>query len=548
MLAALIPGAVYAAAPVPPGAGSILQQLPPAEPPTTPGNNPGLVIEPQAQPALPPTAPFPVKRILITGNAAFDAATLHALVAVGEGRDQTLAQLEELAGRITDFYHRHGYPLARAVIPAQTIEDGAVRFEVIEVRYGKVHIDNRAPVKDSLLQSTLASVESGQPIEQGALNRSLLLLSDIPGVVSNATLRPGEAPGTSDLVVETTSGARVAGNVGLDDYGSRYNGRERASGSVSFFDPLQHGDYLSLNGLSSGRDMDYARLAYDTLGSGAGTHVGGSYSALHYDLGGTLSSLEGHGTAEVSSLWLRQPLLRSVDNNLYGQVQFDHKQLRDHIDVQSLKTDRHMDNWTASLAGDGHDQRLSGGVSSWSFAWTSGRVGFDNAAAQSVDARSARTDGRFEKLVGSFTRLQSLQGGDALYVSVSGQWANVNLDEAEKMAVGGPYSVRAYDMGTLSADLGYLLTAEWRHDLGHAGIGQWQGVAFADRAHVTVNKDPWASGANGASLGGAGVGLNLTAATRWNARVYVARRVGATPVLAGASSALHAWIEVGRAF
>jgi hemolysin activation/secretion protein len=45
---------------------------------------------------------------------------------------------------------------------------------------------------------------TGQAISQGALDHALLLLSDLPGVAVNATLKPGEAVGTSDLVVDTT--------------------------------------------------------------------------------------------------------------------------------------------------------------------------------------------------------------------------------------------------------------------------------------------------------------------------------------------------------
>ena len=54
------------------------------------------------------------------------------LVADAEGRSLTLSRIEGLAKRITDYYHAHGYPLARAVIPPQTIEDGVVEIRVNE--------------------------------------------------------------------------------------------------------------------------------------------------------------------------------------------------------------------------------------------------------------------------------------------------------------------------------------------------------------------------------------------------------------------------------
>lgn len=539
---------MQAAAPTPPGAGSILQQIQPTEAPAPSTNTPGLVIEPEGAGKSPPTAPFLVKRIRITGNTVFGTATLHALVEESEGTNLTLSQLNALAARITGYYHRHGYPLARALIPAQTIQEGEVQIEVIEAHYGKIHLENRSRVTDSLVQATLSPLQSGQTIEQTTLNRSLLLLSDIPGIVSDATLKPGETVGTADLMVEAGPGPLVTGNAALDDYGNRYNGRARIGGTVNFIDPLHQGDDLSLTGLSSGRDMDYGRITYDALLTGSGTQMGGSYSALHYILGEALVALDAHGTAEVSSLWLKQPLLRTPDLNVYGQIQVDLKQLRDHVDSQSLKTDRHLENATASLSGDELDAIFAGGLTTWNVGVTSGRVGFDDATAQSYDAMTARTQGRFEKVTANLVRSQSLSSDDSVFLSVSGQWANTNLDEAEKMAVGGPYTVRAYDMGAISADTGYLLTVELRHDLGHAGHGQWQAVGFADGAHVTVNRNVWATGTNEATLCGTGAGLNWSGPNRWSAKASAAERLGSTPVLVGATSSVHFWVEIDKGF
>ena len=427
LLLALSSLAVQAASTPPPGAGSILQQIQPVEPPAPPTNNPGLVIEQPGAGNLAPTAPFPVKRIRIKGNAAFDTASLHALVRDAEGKSLTLSQLYELAALISDYYHRHGYPLARAIIPAQTIQEGEVEIDVIEAHYGKIELDNRSRVKDSLLQATLFPLQSGQAIEQGRLDRSLLLLSDIPGVVTNATLKPGEAAGTSDLLVQAAPGAAVAGNITLDNYGNRYTGSALAGGEVDLYDPLHHGDLLDANVLSSGHDMDYGRVLYDVLLNGEGTHLGGSYSALHYILGDSLASLDGYGTARVASLWAKQPLVRSVDFDLYGQLQFDRKNLRDDYGVSGIRTNRHMDNWTASLSGDRRDALLSGGLNTWSVGLTSGYVGFDDAAAERADASTAKIQGRFLQGNAVFARLQQLTPKDALYVTLSGQWANTNL-------------------------------------------------------------------------------------------------------------------------
>lgn len=552
LLVILSPLTAQAAGPVAPDAGSILQQIKPVTPPAPSSTGTGLTIEREGGGKPPPSTPVGVKTFQISGNTLFDTPTLHALVADAEGQSLTLVQLDDVAARITDYYHSHGYPLARAFIPAQIVQSGIVRMEIMEARYGKIKLDNRSQVNDPLLQDTLSSLQSGLAISQIGLDHALLLLSDIPGVAVDATLKPGEAIGTADLLVETAPGPAVSGNVVLDDYGNRYTGRARAGFTVNFNNPLHHGDYFSLSGLTSGNGLKYGRITYESLLSGRGTRMGVSYSALHYILGDTLVSLNGHGIAQVGSLWAKHPLIRLQGVNLYGQIQYDQMQLRDSIDASAIQTDRHLKSWTVSLAGDARDELPSGALNTWNVGWTSGRVGFDNVAAQLADAATVSTQGSFSKWNANLARLQSLGSKNELFLTFSGQGAKANLDPSEKMIAGGPYTVRAYDMGAVSGDTGYLLTAEFRHDLGPVWRQrEWQAVVFVDKAHVTVNKKLWpsaAGGANSATLSGAGVGLNWSGRNQWSARTYIANPLGSTPELVGSKASIRAWVEIGKGF
>jgi len=538
----------YAAAPAIPNAGTLLQQTQPVEPPTPSSNNTGLnIVQPSSAP-LPSSVAFRVERIEITGNTHIDTATLHALVAGSEGKDLTLTDLGELALLITDYYHAHGYPLARAIVPAQTMQGGVVRIEVIEARFGKIGLDNQSRARDGLLLSTLGGLQSGAVVTQAQMDRSLLLLSDIPGVQINATLKPGEAVGTSDLQVVAAAAPMVAGNVSVDNWGERYSGRPRLSGTVSVFNPLHQGDEFSVSGLTSGADMNYGRVAYDALLTGAGTRVGASFSALDYRLGDALSPLGAHGTAQVASTWVKQPLLRSRALNLYGQLQYDHLSLDDNIDTTGSANDRHLDNVTATLSGDLRDGLFAGAVSGWSMSWTYGHTSFDNATAQTLDAMGRDTQGGFSKWNLSAMRLQDLGGGNALFLSASGQLASGNLDSSQQVIAGGPGSVRAYDVNAVAGDSGALFTMEFRHTMAHAWYGQWQAIAFVDAAHVRINRNTFEAGSNIANMGGAGVGLNWAGPYQTNASASVAAPIGGRPEQAGSTASVRAWLQLSKAF
>jgi hemolysin activation/secretion protein len=547
LVALCAPSFAQGAAPVVPDAGAILRQIQPPRPPAPPSSGTGLRIEKDNGAPAPASVAFEVKTLQISGNTVFDTPTLHALVADAEGKRLTLAQLLAIAARITDYYQAHGYPLARAIIRAQVIRNGVVGVDVLEARYGKIALDNRSQVNDALLQATLASLHGGQLVSQSELDRALLLMSDIPGIVPDPTLRPGDTVGTSDLQVEVAPGPAVVGSAAVDNFGNRYTGRARLDATVDVVDPLHHGDVLSANVLDSGRGLAYGRLAYEWLLDGAGTRVGGSYSALHYRLDGALAALDAHGTAGIASLWAKNPLLRSRDADVYGQIRIDRLQLRDRVDAASIRNDRNLDTVGVSLTGDARDALLYGAVDTWNVDWTGGRLQFQDDTAKAADASTARTQGGFSTWHTSLARLQNVSPADAVYVAVSGQWSPDNLDSSQKMSVGGPYSVRAYDVGALSGDRGILATVEVRRRLAFDN-GRWQMVAFIDSAALRIDTTPWAAGRNNATLSGAGFGLDWAGPDRWQVKASVATTVGAKPELVGSTASTRAWLEVREAF
>ena len=533
---------------VAPNAGSILKQIQPVNPPAPSYTGTGLIIEDADRGDSPATTSFLVKSIQLSGNTIFDTATLHALVADAEGKDSSLSQLSEVARRITNYYRGRGYPLTRAIIPAQSIQTGVLQIRIVEARYGKITLDNRSRVNDSILLSTLSSLQGGQAISQNEMNHTLLLLSDVPGIVNTATLKPGESVGTSDMVVDTAATPSPTGTVELDNYGNRYTGDQRLGGAVNFINPLNHGDILSLAGLTSGSDMNYGALTYESLLNGRGTWFGGSVSVLHYKLGNSLESLYSHGTAQVESLWMKQPLVRGQNSNLYGQIQYERKQLDDHIDAAWVRTDRHLDTGSVSLSGDLRNAILSNSVNSWSIAWIFGQVGFDDTNAQLADSMTAKSRGSFSIWAVNFSHLQTLSPTDALYFGLSGQRTNRNLDAAEKLVAGGPYTVRAYATGVISGDTGILATGEFRHTLARVLNGQLQAITFIDSERVTVNHTTWVAGPNAATLNGAGAGVNWANDKNWHAKITAAVAFGAASNLAGANKSAQAWVEIGKGF
>lgn len=529
-----------------PSTGQLLQQVP-QQPTNVPSSDLDLkMLRPQRE-RTKDTHPFMVKTIDITGNTLVPGDELRALVAGSEGRQLTLDDLNDLADRISAVYHQAGYPLARAYVPAQTLRDGVVKIAVVEARYGKVLLQNHSAVSDGPLNATLAPLAPGKPVSNYRLERSLLLLSDIPGAAASSVVRPGDEPGTSDLVVDVASAPRYTGTVGLDDFGNRYTGRARLGGNFNVNGLLHQGDVLDFSALSSGGGMNYAQGGYRYLLNGEGTTLRGAVSTLHYHLGNGLEALDAHGSALVGSVALSQPFIRNTDGNLYGQIEFDHKLLKDDIEVAFIDNDRHANVWVATLAGD---QRDSTGITNFNLSGSYGKVTYTDALAEFIDRLTSRTEGTYAKYTLSVSRLQQVGANDAFYLGYTQQWANKNLDTSEQFFLGGSNTVRGYDTGALAGSQGNLFTVEFRHDFNFPGLGgRWQAAVFADTGRLQVYKHPFVDGANSGRMSSAGLGLHWNGSDSWSVSANVAKPIGNTPdLLAGANTKTRLWVQVQKGF
>ncbi len=540
--------AIEAAQAAPVDAGSLLRQTQQAEDArqAQPSEPPKLMIQREERAEPVDSTPFRLNQLVLSGNRSIALDELLKLAEGLRGRDVTLAELGALSQRITALYRSQGYPLARAVVPAQTIRDGVVRIEIYEATLGRVKLTNRTALRDDAILSQTAALEPGKTISDADLERSLLLVSDIAGIQYQAVLTPGDAVGSSDLGLQVTPGKAYDATAGLDNAGNAATGRVRAIGAVAWFNPLGSGDAVNLNLMSSGKDMAYLRVAGEGLLPGAGARWGAAVSELNYTLGGALAGLQGHGNAGQVSAWARYALVRSVARSTQLQAQFDRLSLNDALDASGVHNNRSIDVLTGEVS---DSLRGDGSVSWWTLVLSSGRLKFNNGAAQDADAASARTLGSFFKADLNANHLRSLGGQRSLLLSATAQTATKNLDSSQKLQLGGANLLRAYDTGAVSADAGYALSAEYRDLLAVTPYGGWQWTAFIETGAITASHEPWTNASpNSAHLSGAGLGLNLEGAGPWSAKAHVAKSLGGNPNLPGVSRSERAWVSVARAF
>ncbi|WP_426688171.1 ShlB/FhaC/HecB family hemolysin secretion/activation protein [Rhodanobacter ginsengiterrae] len=532
-----------------PGAGSQLRQLPPAPLPQQVA--PDIRIE---QATAPPTSGESSVRVLVnalhvSGEQVFSEAELVGVTGFRPGSQLSLADLQAMASRITEFYRSHGYFVAQAFLPAQKVIDHQVTIAVSEGRYGKVTLNNSSNLSSRLARSRLDGLNTGDPITIRPLENRLLLLSDVPGVHVSSTLSPGATPGTSDLLVDVTPGRRVTGSVDADNAGNPYTGEYRIGATVNLNNPLGLGDVASLRVLTSGRGLRYGRASYQ-LQAGRAT-VGVAYSRLEYVLGKQFRSLRAHGSADVASVYGYYPLMRSRNTSLTAGLVYEEKSFRDHIDLFQSVSDRRAHVLTAQLYGSQQDGFGGGGVTSLFVGLSLGSLDIRTPAARAADAVSAQTEGSYRKAWFNVARLQRVTDLVSLYGSFTGQVASKNLDPSEKLVLGGMDGVRAYPQGEGFGDAGYLASLEARLLL--AGVsahvpGQVHLLAFVDTGHININERPWYAGPNSRTLSSVGVGATWEDAGNFSVRTYYARKLGSEPAISAPDRSGRFWIQAIKYF
>jgi len=541
----------YAAGTGAPDAGSILQQTKP-----TSGNAPLTKIPmikkaaEQKPPVVTSSETFMLQRIEITGNTVFETFTLNSLVSNAVGKRQSISQIFELAARITDFYQVNGYPLSRAIIPEQAIQQGKLTIKVIEARFGKITIKNNSRVNEFLLRDAISSIQSGQIIKEAALDHSLLLLSDIPGILVNPTLSTGSIAGTSDLLLNITPMIAGAYSVATDNYGNSYTGQENVRANMSIYNPLGIGDVFTLNMLTSGVGLNYGRVAYESFINGSGARLGISASTVRYKIGGSLVNLNASGLATIVSAWSKNVLLRSRNRSIYAQFQLDRTLLQDHADAGGVTSynDRFVQSATANIYGDLHDTFFRKNVTTFGIGSTYGRVQFQNSVALSNDVNGANTSGGFRKANLNITRVESFNNSIALHVTYNLQSSQSNLDSSQKINAGGLYSVRAFTPGAITGDRGYFSSVEVRKTLGNAWLGQWTSSIFVDSASLISNPNTVSTSASRSDLNGVGIGLILAGPNELYGAAYIARPYGTVPSLADTKRNARAAFEIKKGF
>ncbi|WP_230168114.1 ShlB/FhaC/HecB family hemolysin secretion/activation protein [Roseomonas sp. CECT 9278] len=465
----------------PPAPADLIDRVGPGSAPT---------LSPRIQPPPPEAQRGPgeslevaVSTAVVQGNTALDIASFRAVLAPIENRTVTLARIEETRLAVLGLYRRAGYPFVSVAAALQPQPDGRAeaRFAITEGYVAEVRLDGDIGPAGTQVLRFLERVLSVRPISTAAVERALLLASDVPGVTVRGVLQPiqGE-PGALRLVAQLSRSA-VSGYFNLDNRAYQLTGPWQALlvGGLNSFTEYGERTEVSVFGAEQASQW-FTQASVEAFVGGSGLRVR-VYAGMGNTLPtGQLAEIGYEAENRLAGIVATYPIIRSRPANLYAVAQFDmfDSDIYTGVGTPSGRNVAGRDRIRTARGGfDGQaldtllpflppatnqaTARIHQGLAVWD-------------ATPANDPLATRIGSQFDftKYTGDYQRIQPIfspfEGGMFNFqVYTSGQWSSNILPNAEKYYLGGSRLGRGFYSGQVTGDWGYGYALELQLDIAY---------------------------------------------------------------------------------
>jgi hemolysin activation/secretion protein len=376
------------------------------------------------------------------------------------GQAVTMKALAQLTRAIVSYFRAHDRPVVNVFVPEQSITSGYVQIVVLVSKVEKVEASGAKWFSNADLREEVR-LRPGDPISGHELNRDLNWINRNPFLQSNILLAPGEAPGTTDLLLRTQDRLPLRVYAGYENSGNQFTGDERILTGFNYGNLFGLGQQLSYQ-FTSGEDVN-------KFTAHSGTYViplpwrhqltfFGSYANAFANLGPGLSS--GGVNWQVSG---RYEIPLPGDDKFTESVTagFDFKRSNNDLifniaTVSNVFTD--VDQFVLGYQAAYQDEYGSTTFNGTGF-WSPGGLTNNDDDADYMGTRGgARSNYAYGQV--ALARVTRLPYDFSWTVRGLVQESTANLLPSEQLGLGGYDTVRGYDERETNGDNGFLLSTE----------------------------------------------------------------------------------------
>lgn len=484
---------------------------PDAEPLDPDDDRPEDAPPPSDVPTVDPNAPAVyVERIIVRGSTLLSEDELAELTAPYEGREVTLAELQQLADRITQAYLDRDSITSRAIVPEQESTDNTILIQVIEGRLGEIQIEGEERVSEAFLRDRI-ELGAEVPLSTTDLENQLRLLRANPLFDTvEASLRAGDDLGESDLIVRVSEANPIQLSLSTDNYSPPSVGGERMTLGFLHRNLAGVGDALNVdytftytNGLDF-FDLSY-RLPINAMDGAVQVRVSPNRNEITQD---PFDVLNISGESSRYEIDYRQPLIRSPREEFALSLGFA---------LQDSQTFRDGDPTPFGIGPDedgrsqtrvirfGQDYVRRDVMGAWVLR---SQLRFGTGLLDATRNDGDDPDGQFFSWLGQFQRIQRLSEDHLLVARLFAQFSPDSLLPSQQFVIGGGQSLRGYRQNVRAGDNGFSFSLEDRITVVRdaAGFPMLQVLPFLDFGAVWNHDDNPNASPDQRFLVGIGVG------------------------------------------
>ena len=445
------------------------------------------------------------------------------------GRQLTENAIRDLQDAIILYCRHHGKMLVDVVLPQQTVDNGVLQLWFLEGKVEKVTVknDGKKWFKDKFILDQV-HLHTGDTLDSNQLNKDLNWLNNNPFRQVDATFKPGEKLGQTDVELDVEDRIPLRPYVGYENSGTRFTGVDRLLFGLNWGNAFgldhqfnyQYSADDDFNLVSAHSASYIAPLPWrHTL------MVYGSYVDAKAQFGQNAPTADGHSWQISGRYSVPLPEIHTLRHDV--SLGFDFKRSNNNLlaggtTVQTNDTDiaQFVLGYNALLPDPF-------GSTSLGFEGYYSPGDFLGGNNNDADFNGLRAGAKANYVYGRLTleRLTRLPWNFSWIFRFTGQLADQRLLPSEELALGGYNTVRGYDERVVLGDNGWILNNELRTPpmelFGQIeelrGGDQFQFLAFCDAGGIHLI-DPQFGETSSTTLCSVGVGARYTLSRNFSFR------------------------------
>jgi len=355
-------------------------------------------------------------------------------------------EINNLINTINVSYRKKGYITAKAVLPPQQLEGGALKIEFIEGKIGEIIVQNNKHTKTPYIIDKFKE-KSGDLFELKVLQNDVNNFNSTnDNIKISPKLKPGKEPGTTDIYIDTKEEFPFHITPSFDNFGRETVGLLRGGIVAShdsvfgYQDKLSSGTYLGRSSVSNFEDYNFPIF-------NKGTRVGGTFSYSNISVtAGSYKNMDIKGNTFLYSAYVQQPLIRKDRFTLSTSLSTNFKRsTTDIVGIPFTKLD---------------DKSLAANLFA-KYTYKKGMIYSSHTFTNGImEKEMVKNSNWYTKYEGNITNIHNFKHGITNIFKATVQLTPHQLESLEQFQLGGMGTIRGFSEGLLLGNSGYIFSEE----------------------------------------------------------------------------------------